>query len=76
MPEIKLSEKTYRKLRRFQEEIVYLNIEDSEGIEPKEEIKAFWDFDNLIDFMLGDVRETSEQIEKKTKPSKFQKALK
>jgi hypothetical protein len=75
MPNVKLSEKVYRKLLKLQEEIVHVDLED-EGDSVEREVRKFWDLDNLIDFMIGDMRETSERMEKRYRGSKFQKAHK
>lgn len=75
MPTVRLSEKVYRKLLRLQEEIVHIDLED-EGDSVDKEVRAFWSLDEVLDFMIGDIRETTERMEKKFKGTKFQRTHK
>ena len=48
-----------------------MNIEDGDNRKDSEE---FWDFDHLVEFMVDDVRDRSEEISKELRATKFQKA--
>ena len=71
MPKVEISPKVYKKPQRLREEVISLNIEDGDNRKDSEE---FWDFDHLVEFMVDDVRDRSEEISKELRATKFQKA--